>query len=263
MDLGLKGKVALVTASSQGLGFAVARELATEGCSIIICSRGGERLEAAREELEQKAPGRVLAVTADLEDSDAIARLVSASRKAFGTIDILVNNSGGPRAGTFETLRQDDWEKAARGLLLSVVELTRLVVPDMKKRSWGRILNVTSIAAKQPVNNLILSNSLRAGLTGFAKSLANEVAPFGITVNSILPGYTETERVRELAAALALREGTDEAEVTSRWESEIPMGRLGSPSEFAAVAAFLVSERAGYITGASIPVDGGWIRSIF
>jgi 3-oxoacyl-[acyl-carrier protein] reductase len=148
-------------------------------------------------------------------------------------------------------------------LLTSVVELTRLVLPGMKERRWGRILNVTSIAAKQPVENLILSNSLRAAVTGFAKTLADEVAEFNITVNNILPGYTLTERVEQLAKTISDREGITVDQAKNRWESQIPMRRLGRPDEFAALAAFLVSERASYITGSSIPVDGGWIRSLF
>jgi 3-oxoacyl-[acyl-carrier protein] reductase len=156
------------------------------------------------------------------------------------------------------------WEDATRLLLTSVLDLTRGVLPGMKERRWGRIINVTSIAAKQPVDNLMLSNSLRAAVTGFARTLANEVAPFGITVNNILPGYTRTERVEELAQSMAQRESNTmtAADVRARWEGEIPMGRLGEPREFAALAAFLASERASYITGSSIAVDGGWIRAL-
>jgi len=155
------------------------------------------------------------------------------------------------------------WEAAIQSLLISVVDLTRLVLPGMKLGRWGRILNITSIAAKQPVENLILSNSLRAGVTGFAKTLADEVAQYSVTVNNILPGYTLTERVEQLAASVAEREGISVDDAKRRWESQIPMGRLGRPDEFAALAAFLVSERASYITGSSIAVDGGWIRSLF
>jgi len=146
--------------------------------------------------------------------------------------------------------------------MTSVLDMTRLVMPGMKDRRWGRILNITSIAAKQPVENLMLSNSIRAGITGFAKTLATEVAEYGITVNNIMPGYTATERVEELAQTLAERSGVDAASIRSGWELEIPMKRLGTPQEFAALAAFLVSERASYITGSSVAVDGGWIRSI-
>ena len=167
-----------------------------------------------------------------------------------------------PPAGQFESFRQEDWEAATRLLLFSAVELARNVLPGMKERRWGRILNITSIAVKQPVENLILSNSLRAAVTGFARTLANEVAPLGITVNNIMPGYTRTERVEELSRMMAEKEGISPAEFVARWEKEIPMRRLGEPREFAALAAFLVSERASYITGTSVPVDGGWIRAL-
>ncbi|MDQ3684685.1 MAG: SDR family oxidoreductase, partial [Acidobacteriota bacterium] len=190
-------------------------------------------------------------------------RVVHAGIDRFGRIDILVTNVGGPPAGSFETLTPEMWEDATRLLLTSVLNLTREVLPGMKERRWGRIINVTSIAAKQPVDDLMLSNSLRAAVTGFARTLANEVAPFGITVNNILPGYTRTERVEELAQSMAQREPeTTTADVLARWEREIPMRRLGEPREFAALAAFLASERASYITGSSIAVDGGWIRAL-
>jgi 3-oxoacyl-[acyl-carrier protein] reductase len=205
----------------------------------------------------------VLGVPADLSQTAEIERLYQAGMDEFGGIDILVTNVGGPPAGTFENLPREAWENAANLLLTSVLDLTRLVLPEMKTRGWGRILNITSIAAKQPVENLILSNSLRAAVTGFAKTLADEVAPFGITVNNILPGYTRTERVTRLAETIAEKEGITPTQAQARWTSEIPMKRLGEPHEFAALAAFLVSERASFMTGNSIAVDGGWIRSLF
>jgi 3-oxoacyl-[acyl-carrier protein] reductase len=159
-------------------------------------------------------------------------------------------------------LTREQWEEATRLTLFSAIELARQVLPGMKERRWGRILNITSIAVKQPVENLMLSNSLRAGLTGFARTLANEVAAQGITVNNILPGYTRTERLEDLAQMMAEKQGISAREFSAKWEAEIPMGRLGEPREFAALAAFLVSERASYITGTSIQVDGGWIRSL-
>ena len=173
-----------------------------------------------------------------------------------------MTNSGGPPAGHFETFKLDDWNTATRLLLYSAVELARQVLPGMKERRWGRILNITSIAVKQPVDNLILSNSLRAAVTGFARTLANEVASFGVTVNNIMPGYTRTERVEELSRMMAEKEAITAEEFVARWEKEIPMRRIGKPGEFAALAAFLVSERASYITGTSIPVDGGWIKAL-
>jgi 3-oxoacyl-[acyl-carrier protein] reductase len=263
MDLGLKGKVALVAAASQGLGRAVAEELAAEGASLILCARGEETLNAACDSIRKMNGTEVLGVAGDLSSSADIERIVSEGVRRFSQIDILVTNTGGPPTGKFEDLSRKDWEGATRGLLTSVLDLTRLVLPGMKERRWGRILNITSIAAKQPVENLMLSNSVRAAVTGFAKTLSNEVAEYGVTVNNIMPGYTATERVEDLAQTLAKKEGVDSSAIRARWESEIPMKRLGTPQEFAALAAFLVSERAGYITGNSIAVDGGWIRPIF
>jgi 3-oxoacyl-[acyl-carrier protein] reductase len=213
-------------------------------------------------EIERDTHASLIGVAADVSSAEGVSRVACAALERFGRVDILVTNAGGPPAGTFESLSAEDWEAATRLTLMSVIELTRAVLPGMRERRWGRILNVTSIAVKQPVNNLILSNSLRAAVTGFARTLANEVAAEGVTVNNLLPGYTRTERVEELARAAAAREGVNEAEALARWEAEIPMRRLGEPREFAALAAFLASERASYITGTSIQVDGGWIKSL-
>jgi 3-oxoacyl-[acyl-carrier protein] reductase len=262
MDLGLKDKVALVAASSQGLGRAVAEELAAEGASLVLCARDAQTLDQTATAIAERSNTRVLAVPADVTITDDIKRLVDAGIERFGRIDILVTNAGGPPAGRFEQLTPEQWEQAIRLTLLSAVELTRQVLPGMKERRWGRILNITSIAVKQPVENLLLSNSLRAGLTGFARTLANEVAADGITVNNVLPGYTRTERLDELAVMMAEKQGISPSEFRGKWEQEIPMRRLGEPREFAAVVAFLASERASYITGTSIQVDGGWIKSL-
>jgi len=263
MDFGLKGKVAFVAAASQGLGRAVADEVAKEGCSMIVNSRNIETLKKACDEIRGETAVDVLPAAGDLSVTADVERVIGKGIAHFGRIDILVTNTGGPPTGTFEKLTRKDWDAAVGGLLNSVLDLTRLVLPGMKERRWGRILNITSIAAKQPVDNLMLSNAVRAAVTGFAKTLANEVAEHGVTVNNILPGYTATERVQDLADTLAKKEGVDPAQVRARWESEIPMKRLGDPGEFAALAAFLVSERASYITGSSIAVDGGWIKSLF
>lgn len=262
MDLGLKNKVALVAAASRGLGRAVAEELAAEGASLVICSRKAETIDRVANEIKAATGAEVLGLGADVSNPDDVAQLVNAGIERFGRIDILVTNAGGPPAGQFESFTLQQWEDATRLLLHSAVELARHVLPGMKGRRWGRILNITSIAVKQPVDNLILSNSLRAAVTGFARSLANEVASSGITVNNIMPGYTRTERVEELARMMAEKEGITPAEFITRWEKEIPMRRIGTPREFAALAAFLVSERASYITGTSIPVDGGWIKAL-
>jgi 3-oxoacyl-[acyl-carrier protein] reductase len=262
MDLGLKDRVALVAAASRGLGRAVAEELASEGVSLVLCARNRAALTETCDHIEQTTGVPVLGVTADVSIPEDVARVVQSGLDRYGRIDILVTNAGGPPAGPFESLSREAWDAATRLTLTSAIELTRAVLPGMKERRWGRILNITSISVKQPVENLMLSNSLRAAVTGFARTLANEVAPYGITVNNIMPGYTRTERLEELAQMMAQKDGISPAEFKARWESEIPMKRLGEPREFAALAAFLVSERASYITGTSIPVDGGWIRSL-
>jgi 3-oxoacyl-[acyl-carrier protein] reductase len=261
MDLGLTDKVALVAASSRGLGRAVAEELAREGARLVLCARGEPALMETAAAL-RAAGASVEAIAADVSRPADVARVVDAGMAAYGRIDILVTNSGGPPAGPFESHDAEAWHEAVRQNLDSVVELTRAVLPGMKARRWGRIINVTSIAVKQPVDNLILSNSVRAAVTGFARTLANEVAAFGITVNNVMPGYTRTQRVGELAARNASLRGTTAEAETAVWEREIPIRRLGRPDEFAAMVAFLASERASYTTGASIPVDGGWIRAL-
>jgi len=262
MDLGIKGKVALVSASSKGIGRAIAEELASAGCSLVMCARGEKELRSAAEAIRASSNIDVLEVVADVSKRDDIQRLVAAAEKKFGRVDILVTNSGGPPSGAFESLTPDMWDTASRLLLTSVVELSRAVLPGMKQRRWGRILNVTSIAAKQPVEGLMLSNSLRAAVHGFARTLANEVATFGITVNNILPGFTRTERVESLAKQASDSRGISVEDSYKLWEEQIPMGRMGEPREIAAVAAFLVSERASFLTAGSIAVDGGWIRSL-
>lgn len=262
MDLGLGDKVALVTAASKGLGRAIAEELAAEGATVGMCARGEPALVAARDDIVSRTRSNVHAFVADVSQRDGIQRATSIMLERFGRVDVLVTNAGGPPAGPFESHDWDTWQRAVDLTLRSAVELTRAVLPGMRERKWGRILNVTSIAVKQPVDGLMLSNAIRAAVTGFARTLANEVAPHGITVNNILPGYTRTERVEQLNAANAKREGVSVEQVASRIEAQIPMRRLGEPREFAALAAFLASERASYVTGQSIAVDGGWIRAL-
>ena len=262
MDLGLKNKVALVAAGSRGLGRAVAEELAAEGASLLLCARDAQTLAETAAAIAESSGAHVFAVPADVTVIDDIKRLVDAGNERFGHIDILVTNAGGPPAGSFAQLTREQWDDAIKLTLLSAVELARQVLPGMKERHWGRIINITSIAVKQPVEGLLLSNSLRAGLTGFARTLANEVAPEGITVNNVLPGYTRTERLEELVQFMAVKQGISVDEFRGTWEKEIPMGRLAEPREFAALVAFLASERASYITGTSMQVDGGWIRSL-
>jgi 3-oxoacyl-[acyl-carrier protein] reductase len=262
MDLGLKGKVALVGGSSRGLGRAVTRELAAEGCAVVLCSRNADAIARAGAEIAQETGAETMAVAANLSDASGVAHVVDAALARFGRVDILVTNTGGPPAGSFESHSAEAWRCAVAQNLESVLNLSRAVVPGMKERRWGRIVNITSIAVKQPVDGLILSNSVRAAVTGFARTLANEVAPYGVTVNNVLPGYTRTERLVDLAEHQARTRGTDVRDAYVQWEREIPMQRLGEPDELAALVAFLASTRAAYITGASIAVDGGWIRSL-
>ena len=262
MDLGLKSKVAVVAAASKGLGRAVAHELAAEGATVVMCARGQDALDAARDEIVRATRADVRAVAADVATMEGIERVAKLALDAHGRVDILVNNAGGPPSGPFEKHPWSEWEKAVQLTLRSAVELTRHVLPGMRERKWGRVVNITSIAVKQPVDGLMLSNSVRAAVTGWARTLANEVAVDGVTVNNVLPGYTKTDRVTQLNAARAASEGVDTNEIQRRIDAQIPMRRMGDAREFAAMVAFLASERASYITAQSIPVDGGWIRSL-
>jgi 3-oxoacyl-[acyl-carrier protein] reductase len=262
MDLGLRGRVALVAASSQGLGRAIADELAAEGASLVLCARGKAALEEARDAIAKAHGVPVTALTADLSRVEDVQRVTETGRREHGRIDILVTNTGGPRSGTFATLGPEDWDAAVGLLLRSAVELARAVLPGMQQRRYGRIVNETSMAVKQPVDGLMLSNSIRAAVTGMARTLANEVASQGITVNNVMPGYTRTDRLVELSEAMAKGEGRPPAEIVARWEALTPARRLGEPRELAALVAFLASERAGFITGQSIAVDGGYIKGL-
>jgi len=261
MDLGLKGKVALAAASSEGIGRAVAEALAAEGADLVICSRRPEPLEKAREELE-KFGGRVVAIPADLTDPEGVKEVAAATRDAFGRVDVLVTNTGGPPAGPFEEHTPEAWENAVRQNLFSVVNIVREFLPGMRERKWGRIINITSIAVKQPSDNLILSNAVRAAVTGFARTLATETAADGITVNNVMPGFTRTERLNVLAGKRAQIKGCEPQDIWDSWHREIPMGRVGEARELASLVAYLASEQASYITAQSIAVDGGWIKSL-
>lgn len=261
MDLGLKGKVALAAASSAGIGRAVAVALAREGMDLVMCARSEGSLDEARQEVEALGV-RAVAIPADLTDPDAVKKVVAAAFHAFGRVDVLVTNTGGPPAGPFEAHTPEDWDMAVRQNLFSVLNLVREVLPGMRERGWGRIINVTSIAVKQPSDNLILSNAVRAAVTGFARTLATEAAADGITVNNVMPGFTRTQRLTDLASKRAEIKGVAPEAIWDSWHQEIPMGRVGEPAELAALVAFLASEKASYITAQSIAVDGGWIKSL-
>ena len=260
MDLGLKGKVAFVAGGSQGLGKAVAMEMAREGAKVVICGLDDPELPKAVEEIHGATGGEVIGVPADVTDSEQARNFIRKGVEHFGTVHILVNNAGGPPDRTFLEIDDELWMFGVRLNLLSTIIMTREVVPVMKEKRWGRIINMTSISVKQPIDGLILSNTVRMGVIGMAKTLSNELAPFNVTVNNVCPGYTMTERVRKLAIDVAAKKSSTPEAVVKGWEALIPMGRLGTPEEFAALVAFLASERAAYITGASIQIDGGYYK---
>jgi 3-oxoacyl-[acyl-carrier protein] reductase len=262
MDLGIKGKNALVAASSKGLGRAVAEELAAEGVNLVMCSRSGDALETASQQIREDSGVNVLAVPTDLTDANAVEHLLDRTQKEIGQIDILVTNTGGPPPGPFESHSSEAWSQAVHQNLYSVLNLTRGLLPAMLDSGWGRIVNITSVAVKEPVDGLILSNSIRAAVTGFAKTLATEVAGSGVTVNNVMPGFTMTDRLESLAKSRAEQAGSTMDEIFEGMAQTIPMGRIGTPREFAAMVGFLASDRASYITGVSIPVDGGVVKGL-
>ena len=262
MDLGLKDRVALVAASSKGLGKACALELAREGARGVICARDPECLAQTAGEIASATGAEVLPMEADLTDGAQISDLVSDTLARFGRIDVLVTNNGGPPAGFLDDFGDEAWLKAHQLTLLSAVRLIREVLPAMRAQKWGRIINITSVSVKQPIDNLLLSNVYRPGVIGLAKTLSAQVAADGITVNNVAPGYTRTDRVLDLARARAADTGQAVEEVLTGTVSTVPMGRMGQPAELAALVAFLASEQAGYITGATIQVDGGYVASL-
>jgi 3-oxoacyl-[acyl-carrier protein] reductase len=253
MDLGLKDKVAFVAASSKGLGKSVAMELAREGAIVIINGRNRTDLNNTKLEIEEATGKKVLALAGDLTAEHEREEIVHTALNTYNKIDILITNAGGPPTGKIESLKKDDWDKAYSSLLAAVVALVNGFLPAMKQQRWGRIISITSITVKQPINNLMLSNSVRAAVAGLMKTLANELAEYNITVNNVLPGYTETERLKDLI---------DNNPSFASVKAEIPLGRFGRPEEFAAAVTFLASERASFITGVSLPVDGGWIKGL-
>lgn len=263
METGLKDKTVLITASSTGIGKAVAELFAQEGCRIAISSRSKENLLSATQELKEKYSLEPFWSVCDLNKQKDIENTFSAVTAHFGTVDILVNNCGGPTPGLFQQLEEEDWNFAYEQVLLSVVRFSKLVLPGMMAKNWGRIINLTSISVKQPVDNLVLSNSLRAGVTGLTKSLSNEVAKFNITVNNVAPGLTLTGRLYELAVIEAKEKGKSHEEILVEMAKRVPLNRLARPEEIASVVVFLASRQASYVTGNTIQVDGGYVKSIY
>ncbi len=262
MELGLGGKVALVCASSRGIGRAVAEVLASEGADVVMCARNAEELELARRAVQERARGRVVAVPCDLTRQTDVDRLFSEIDSIFGCLHVLVNNAGGPPAGAFRDTTVEKWEDAFALNFLSAVRCTSLALSYMEKQGYGRIINITSFAVKQPIENLILSNGVRAGLVGMMKTLSREVAEKGITVNNICPGYILTERLEAVLEKRALDAGLSKEEAFEMALAEVPAGRFGKPEEIGYIVAFLASEKAAYINGVTLQVDGGLIRSL-
>lgn len=262
MDLGLRDKVALVVAASKGMGKACALGLAAEGARVAMCARGEAALNDAAAEVKRKTGAEVLAVPADVSRVEDIRRVVASVTEAWGGIDILLANAGGPPPGPFEQMTDEQWMSAFEQVHLSTVRLIRGVIPHMKQSRWGRILTIQSSSVKQPVEGLILSNGIRPAVAGLFKTLAGDLAKDGITVNVVLPGRIRTDRFIQHQTDRAARAGrTLEAQLELA-ASDIPAGRIGTPEEFASLVVFLASERASYITGAVIQVDGGLINSV-
>ncbi len=266
----MKDKVAIVCGSSRGMGRAIAKEFARLGTRVVMMSRNEERLISAMKEItseivqegDRDVMGRVIAIPGDVRKKEDVERVVKETVEEFGTVHILVNNTGGPPAGYFEELSDDDWYNAFNLTFMSAMRFIREVAPFMKRQKWGRIINITSMSVKQPIDNLILSNTIRLAVIGMSKTLAIQWAKYGITINNIAPGPIYTERIKELSLARAERDGLTYEEALNAWLKEVPMQRFGEPEEVAYLAAFLASERAGFITGTTIQIDGGAIKFV-
>ena len=262
MDLGLKGRVAIVAASSQGIGRATAECLAAEGCRLAMCARNAVALEAAADKIRKQSGVEVFTAVFDVTHAGSVHTFVDAVAEKFGSVDICVTNAGGPPAKGFMAASLDDWRKTVDANFLSTVYFARAVIPQMQRKRWGRIITLTSISVKQPVPDLVLSNAVRAAVVGLVKSLSNEFGKDGITVNNVAPGYTATDRLKELARARSAASGKTEDEVFAAWAGESALKRLAEPREVADAIVWLASERAAYITGHTILVDGGAYKGL-
>lgn len=262
MDSGLKNRVAIVAASSQGLGRATAEAFAAEGCRLAMCSRNADAIRATAEQIRTKYPVEILALPVDVTDANAVHDFVDQTVRKFGTVDICVTNAGGPPAKGFLATTLDDWRNAVNANFLSVVFFAREVIPHMQRQHWGRIITITSITTKQPVGDLVLSNAVRTAVVGLVKSLANEFGKDGILVNNVGPGYTATDRLIDLAKRRSAASGKSEKEIVDSWAADAPLKRIGEPRELADTIVWLASERASYITGQTILVDGGAYKGL-
>ena len=265
MNLNLENKNAIVCASSQGLGKAAAIDLAKEGVNLAICSRDQEKIDKAKEEILQKTDHniKVIALKADLDSLEDIQIFLQEVEQSLGVVDILVNNTGGPPPSTFEQISDEDWQNAFNSTMMSAIRLSRAMVPKMKENGWGRIINISSVSVKTPVNGLFLSNSLRMGVLGWAKALADELAAYGITVNTVCPGYTKTERVEAILESQSSSSGLSKEEIEKTIADNIPMRRVGEAEDLAGLITFLASEKANYMTGLAVQVDGGSARTFY
>lgn len=263
MDLGLKGKAALVGGSSKGIGRAIALGLAREGCNVTVCARDNAALAETAALIRRETEADVFSLVCDLSRAEDIRKVVQETVDKFGRLDVLVNNAGGPRTGTFEEMDETDWLQALSQNLMSAIRATKEALPHLRRSGGGRVINVTSVAVKTPIDRLILSNTARLGVVGWAKTLSRELAPEGITVNNVCPGNIATERLVSLIEERAQREGLKMEEAIEIEERRIPTGHLGDPEDVANLVVFLASTRAHYITGTTIQVDGGSTVSTF
>src|ERR1700726_1656759 len=262
MNLGLKDRVALVAASSQGIGRATAEAFAAEGCRIAMCARNQQTLQAAAAKIRKQCNAEVLAQAFDVTDAAAVSHFVATVVDKFGSVDICVTNAGGPPAKGFLAATLDDWQRALELNFLSTVYFAREVIPHMQRKHWGRIITITSITTKQPVTDLVLSNAVRAAVVGLVKSLANEFGKDGILVNNVGPGFTATDRLKELARARSSASGKNEQEIFDAWAADAPLKRLGEPRELAETVVWRAAERASYVTGQTVLVDGGMYKGL-